>query len=560
MALQIKTKPKAPPAGPRGGLSGKEVSTGRPRYVAKVPPCQYTCPSSEDIRGYLTAIAQGDQYQRTMDQSLTLAWQVLTDKNPIPATMGRVCPHPCQAGCNRREHDSSVGINSVEHFIGDFGIEKGLKLVKLTDQIRPEKVAVVGSGPAGLSAAYQLARRGYQVTIFEAFAETGGMLRYGIPSYRLPRAVLDAEVQRILDLGVTLRLNTKVGVDLSFAQLQSDYQAVFLGNGCHRGKKLDIEGEDAPNVFTGASYLNRVNGGAQVDLGDQVLVIGGGDSAVDAARVASRLGASVTILYRRTREEMPAIKKDVNEAIEEGIGLELLTAPKQILLENGRAKGLLCFRMALGEPDASGRRRPVPVEGSEFTIACDSIIAAVSQEPELEGFPEVANQWGWIDIDKNGRTSVAGVFAGGDVINISLVTTAVGQGRVAAEAIDRTLRREELLEPVAPRVVYYKEMKIAATYYPKVPRQKRGHLPATLRMGNFNPYLVPLIQEEMVSEAKRCMSCGMCFDCENCYIYCSDGAVIKLPKGQHFKYDLDKCTGCDKCFNQCPCGYIDWVG
>ncbi|MBF0610563.1 MAG: FAD-dependent oxidoreductase [Magnetococcales bacterium] len=559
MALKLAVTKKAAPKGPRTSHGGGDQKAGKPKYQLKTPPCQYKCPSSEDIRGYLTTIAQAEQYGRSFDDATALAFYVLVDKNPIPATMGRVCPHPCQTACNRKDHDEAVGINSVEQFIGDFALKNNLAHKKLVNESRSEKVAVVGSGPAGLSAAFQLARRGYQVTMFESFPETGGMLRYGIPSYRLPRNVLDAEVQRILDLGVELRTNTRVGVDVSFDEIKSQFNAVFLGIGCHKGKKLDIAGEDAPNVFTGAEYLHRALAGEKVDLGKKVLVVGGGDSAVDAARVALRNGAEVTMLYRRTREEMPAISRDVDEAIEEGIQLELLTAPKSIVLENGKAVGLECFRMELGEPDASGRRRPVTVAGSEHVVACDAIIAAVSQEPDAPGLEPALNKWGWIDVDKTGKTTLEGVFSGGDVINISLVTTAVGQGRVAAENIDRLLRGEALQGPEDPKVIYYKDMKIASTYYPKAPVNKRGHLPVEARKGNFNDFLLPLSQEQVLAEAKRCMSCGLCMDCENCYMYCSDNAVLKLPKGQHFKYDLDKCTSCDKCYNQCPCGYIDWI-
>lgn len=559
MAIKMKVTKKAKPR----AIGAKAThGTGKPKYTIKKPPCQDTCPSSEDIRGYLTAIAQADQYGRSHEEATTLAWERLTDKNPIPATMGRVCPHPCQTGCNRKDHDEAVGINSVEQYIGDFALSKKMAFKKISDVGAGKKVAVVGSGPAGMSAAFQLARRGYGVTMYETFKETGGMLRYGIPAYRLPRDILDAEMQRIIDLGVDLKLETKVGKDIPFAQIQADHDAVFLGNGCHKGKNMRIEGEDSPNVLTGAEYLNRDNHGETIDLGKKVLIIGGGDSAVDAARTALRRGSEVTILYRRTREEMPAIERDVDEAIHEGIGLELLTAPKAIKVENGKAVALQAYKMELGEPDDSGRRRPVAIEGSEHWIDCDSIISAVSQEPEVEGlgFEAVLNEWKWFDGDKaTGATKVEGVFAGGDNLDISLVTTAVGQGRIAAENIDRWIRGEAIQPDPEEKIVYYKDMKIASTFYEKVPVNTRTFQSVDSFKDNFDELMVPLTKEQVMTEAKRCMSCGLCFDCDNCYMYCSDSAVIRLPKGEHFKFDLDKCSSCDKCYNQCPCGYIDWI-
>ncbi|RKX31204.1 MAG: hypothetical protein DRP46_03890, partial [Candidatus Zixiibacteriota bacterium] len=282
------------------GGSGVETSPYRPKFVEKRPPCGDNCPNHNPIRKMLITIQKAEDYGKSYDQAFEEAFYIFMEKTPFPSVCGRVCPHPCETECNRKEKEGAVSINKVERFIGDFGLNKGLKPKMLVEEKRSEKVAVVGSGPAGMSSAYHLARRGYQVTVFEAFPKTGGMLRYGIPDYRLPQNILDAEINRIADMGVEIKLNTSVGNDISMDDLRRDYDAVFVAIGAHKGLKLRVEGEDAENVFTGTDFLHRVNNGESVEVGDSVVVIGGGDTAIDAARVSRRLGANATILYRRT--------------------------------------------------------------------------------------------------------------------------------------------------------------------------------------------------------------------------------------------------------------------
>jgi NADPH-dependent glutamate synthase beta subunit-like oxidoreductase len=447
-----------------------------------------------------------------------------------------------------------VSVNALERFVGDFGIENGLKLTKLIGETQPEKIAVVGAGPAGLSCAYHLARMGYGVTVFESFAKPGGMLRYGIPKYRLPRRVLDAEIQKILDLGVELRTNFTIGKDITLDELRRQYQAIFVGIGAHKGYKLGVEGEDAPNVLTGTEFLNRVNSGDHVEVGGKVVVIGGGDTAIDAARVCKRLGAEVTILYRRTRKEMPAIEPEIAGAEEEGVKIEYLAAPVGILRDNGTARGLRCIRMELGEPDASGRRRPVPKPGSEFETEAATIIAAISQEPNFDGFVGLGDSKSWIKANEWGETGMDGVFAGGDDVGLGLVSIAIGQGRFAAEAIDARLRGKELRKPERPPVIQADKLKL--DWYPAAERHERHHVPLPARAMDTEVE-IGLTEEEALAEAKRCMSCGLCMDCETCWMYCTNNAFVRLPKGEHYKVKLELCNGCKKCAEACPCGFIE---
>jgi dissimilatory sulfite reductase flavoprotein subunit len=541
----------------KGAVSaGAEISHLRPRYVAKAPPCVGKCPCGTDIRGWLTTLAQVQEYGRTNEQAYEIAWRMITDRNPFPAVCGRVCPHPCEEACNRSAKEGPVAINALERFIGDFGITKALKLVLVNDHKYTEKIAVVGAGPAGLSCAYQLARRGYPVTVFEAFSKPGGMLYYGIPPYRLSREVLNAEIQRILDLGVELRCNVTVGKDVPFENLRSEYKAVFVGIGAHKGFKLGVLGDDAPNVFTGTGFLNQVNRGDPVELGDKVIVVGGGDTAIDAARVSKRLGANVTILYRRSRQEMPAIKQEIEGALEEGVKIEFLAAPVEIEVNGGRAVGMKCLRMELGEPDASGRRRPVPIPGSEFNVEASSIIAAIRQEPELGGLRAIPDQKGLFKADEWGSTGLEGVYAGGDDVALGLVTIAISQGRFAAEAIDARLRGKTLERTVSAPTIKSESLKLG--WYKESPRHERSRVASSERRMDTE-IETGLSEAEAAEEAKRCMSCGMCMDCETCWMYCTNNCFVKLAKGEHYRIKLEVCNGCKKCAEECPCGYIDLV-
>lgn len=565
-----------------------------PTYARKLPPCRSECPSSEDIRGYLTQVAQAEQCGGKTDEAFDEAWRILTDKNPLPAVHGRICPHPCEKGCNRQyKEDGAVAINNFERYIGDHGIRRGLKFRKLTNEVKTKKVAIIGSGPSGLSCAYQLARRGYPVTIFEGFEKPGGMLRYGIPPYRLPKDVLDAEIQNILDLGVTLRCNVKVGEDIPFEKIRKEYDAVYLAIGAHKGANLGVPNEDkAANIFSAAGYLNRVNSGAKVDVGNKVIVVGGGDSAIDAARASLRMARAAmkenaedvntesmqsaldsarvskrmgsddsesTIIYRRTREEMPAIEEEIVQAEKEGVKIDYLTAPAGVVIEEGRVVALKCIRMELGASDKSGRRSPVPVKGSEFTTPCSSVIVAIGQKPDLKGeMKELADEWGWIKIKTDMQTMTAGVFAGGDAQGLGISTRSVGDGRKAARSIEAFLKGRQCQPPVKGRPVKHTGMRL--DYYPAAPRNEEKSLPVEERGHTFVEINQAITTQQAVAEAKRCMSCGLCFTCDQCRIFCPREAIHKdkkAPQGQTMFTDYTRCNGCHVCYDACPCDYIE---
>jgi len=543
--------------GSAGSGAGAAGSSLRPQFIEKTPPCAGTCPNNNAVREMLMVLSTAEVREKSHDQAAEEAFYTFLETTPFPSVCGRVCPHPCEGGCNRNEKDGAVGINSIERYIGDFGLDKGLKPRKLTEETRSEKIAVVGSGPGGMTAAYHLARRGYPVTVFEAFPETGGMLRYGIPDYRLPAGVLDAEINRILEMGVELKLNTTVGTDISLDELRQQYSAVFVALGAHQGIELRVEGEDAPNVLTGIDFLHRINAGETVDVGDKVLVIGGGDTAIDAARVSRRLGADVTIVYRRTRKEMPAIDEEIDGADDEAVKTHYLAAPIEIYKENGKAVGMKCQQMELGEPDSSGRRRPVPIEGDTFDLDFTCLITAVSQAPDFSGFECLIEGKDWIKVDEKFKTKIDGLYSGGDNTNLGLAIDAIAHGRAAAAAIDELITGEKPEEADAPKeVVQASNMQLA--HYKESKRVALNEMAVEERLKDMVAEIVTTHSEECaVEEAQRCMSCGMCFDCATCWSFCQDNAIIKpLIKGQPYKFKLDFCTGCKKCSEVCPCNYI----
>ncbi|HET7691126.1 MAG TPA: NAD(P)-binding protein [Nocardioidaceae bacterium] len=515
--------------------------TERPVYTNRMPPCNDGCPAGENIQAWLYEAEAGDAgYER--------AWRRIMADNPFPAIMGRVCYHPCQTACNRAHLDEAVGINSVERFLGDLAIERGWN-VSVDVPSTGRRVLVVGAGPSGLSAAYHLALFGHTVTVKEAGPMTGGMMRFGIPAYRLPRDVLDAEVQRILSLGVTLELNAKV-TDL--ASLREEYDAVFVAVGAQVGKRAYLPAGSAAHVVDAVSLLHGMESGERPKLGRRVAVYGGGNTALDAARTARRLGAEEAIVvYRRTRNRMPAHDSEVNEAAEEGILFRWLSTITQV--EEGK---LVVERMEL---DESGFPQPT---GETDELEADSLVLALGQDADLSllsGVAGIAVTDGIVEVDAQGMTGCPGIFAGGDIVRDErTVTAAVGHGKRAARHIDAWL------SAAAPGPAYRAPVASYDTlntwYYADAERTHRPQLELARRADTFDEVVHGLDESTALYEARRCLSCGNCFGCDNCYGVCPDNAVIKTGDGANqYVIDLDYCKGCGLCVAECPSGAIQMV-
>ncbi len=616
-----------------------------PTYVHKTPPCQGSCPSGEDIRGWLNIVRGIEQPTGDMDWK-EYAFRRSTDANPFPSTMGRVCPAPCQDGCNRNEVEDFVGINAVEQFIGDSALDAGLSFTAAaTDS--GKKVAIIGGGPAGLSAAYQLRRMGHAATIFDNHSELGGMMRYGIPGYRMPRDVLDGEIGRIINMGVDVKTEINIGTDITMEQLEKDFDAVLFALGAQSGRGLPIDGfEESENCISGVAFLEAFNDGRLKAVSGRIVVVGGGDTSIDVASVARRLGhikngnesdrpeyvvlghtahdvmnvankegADVTLISRQPLENMNAAQHELDDATREGVDIQGAITPIAVIRgDDGRATALRVAKL-----DYSNGK-PEVVEGSEFDIEADLIVSAIGQSGSFDGMDGIANERGLIDADKHFQIpNKPGFFACGDIVRPHLLTTVIGQGSITAETIDHYFKHEdfgkrpkvdvhhfdlmEKLEEVGKAPESFKptddERAIDAGLRGTAEDGKSvggfavhnyedrstheiitsdelylGHFEKEARhlrtetvpnseevLGHFQERMAGLSEEDTVAEAKRCMSCGMCFECDNCVIFCPQDAVLRTPKdeatmGRYVYTDYDRCIGCHICADVCPTGYI----
>ncbi len=535
------TKPFAITLDVGSSLANKTGSwrTERPVYLDRLPPCNDACPAGENIQAWLFHAEGGDYFD---------AWKSLVENNPLPAIMGRVCYHPCESSCNRAQLDQPVNIHAVERFLGDEAIRQGWQFE--AGAPTGKRVLVVGSGPSGLSAAYHLARLGHQVTIYEAGPAPGGMMRFGIPKYRLPREVLDAEIARIVKMGVEIRLNTHVD-DLAPVLDSRQFDAVFLAVGAHVSKRAYIPAGDASKILDALGVLRSVDGGQPPELGRRVLVYGGGNTALDVARTAKRLGATETlIVYRRTREKMPAHDFEVQEAIDEGIQFKWLSTIKQAADAT--------FTVEKMRLDEKGFPQPT---GEFETIQADSLVLALGQDVDLsflERVPGLEMSDGVVKVNGQMMTGHAGVFAGGDMVPAErTVTVAVGHGKKAARNIDAWLRGASYQPEAKHALATFDQLN--PWYYSDAPLTVQPVLDAVRRQETFDEVVLGLDQSSALFEARRCLSCGNCFECDNCYGVCPDNAVIKLGPGKRFRFNYDYCKGCGMCVEECPCGAIEMV-
>lgn len=515
--------------------------TERPVYVDRLPPCNNACPAGENCQAWLFHAEAGDY---------RAAWEEIMRNNPLPAIMGRACYHPCETSCNRAQVDSAVNIHAVERFVGDKALKEGWR-VSPDAPPTGKKVLVVGAGPSGLAAAYHLARMGHAVTIKEAGPVPGGMMRFGIPAYRLPRDVVDAEIQRILDLGVDLHLNTKVE-DIPATMQEEGFDACFVAIGAHLAKRVDIPAPDAGRILDAIAVLHRMETeGEPPQLGRRVVVYGGGNTALDMARTAKRLGGEPVIVYRRTRERMPAHDFEVEEAMEEGITFHWLNTIKT--MEEG---SITVEKMEL---NADGWPEPT---GEYETIAADTVVLALGQDIDVSVLQRIPGvefaRDGVVQVDRRMMTGYEGIFAGGDMVpSERTITVAVGHGKKAARHIDGYLR-DVTYEPPAKHEVATFEM-LNPWYYTDADKTMQPALDGVRRQTTFDEVVGGLDETTALFEARRCMSCGNCFECDNCFGVCPDNAVIKLGPGKRFEINYDFCKGCSMCATECPCGAIQMV-
>lgn len=542
-----------------------------PRHVSAPSPCHAACPVNGDIAHWIG---------RARERDFRGAWEILTRNNPFPAVAGRVCHHPCETACNRQGYDEPLSICKLERHVGDLALEEGWTYPAPAIE-RSERVAIVGGGPSGLSAAYHLRRRGYAVTIYEAQARLGGLMRDGIPAYRLPRDVLDGEIGRIVALGVTVRCGEAIDSPQDFAALREAYDAVYVAAGARRAKRLPQLDYAQPWVVGAAAWLAQANAGNVPALGKRIVVIGGGSAAIDVARSARRAGHEVTMLALEPRAQMPAQRAEVEEALEEGVRLVDGASLVHARADAAGRPTLECVRVNFIAGAERGRFRVEPIEGSEFRLEADAIVPSIGQDPELAPFAQALSCEGaLLPVDAQQATQAPGVYAGGDVSSMArFVTEAIGMGKRAAISIDRALSEKagRAVDPDEDGAVPLRERlagermpglgidvrrlvgldSIATFYYPQAPRAPEARLPAGERIGDAEVQL-GFDLERALAEAQRCFSCGTCISCDNCFHYCPDLAIRRLPDGG-YEVDGDYCKGCGICVRECPTGSMEMI-
>ena len=543
----------------------------RPVGHEKLAPCREACPAGIDIRGFI---------EKVRLKKFSEAYDLIQKENPLSRICGRVCFHPCESACNRAELDGPLSVRHLERFVSDVSSHRKRRTLSVRKR-RKERVAIIGSGPAGLSGAHYLAQMGYQVHLFEALPKLGGLLRFGIPDYRLPKSVLDEEIRKILSLGVSYETGKQLGQNLRFKDFER-YDATFIGIGAWNDLKWDLPAESGEAIFSGIDFLRRVNSRNPPDLTGHTVIIGGGNTAIDVARSVNRLGGKPSVFYRRSRQEMPASPEEIIEAEDEGVVFRFLTSPLRVFRGRQSRLKLECIENRLSTPRRGGRKTPVPIKGSNFFITVDRVVYALGQRPEISGLKDflridhgTKNIW----VDDFFETSIPGVFAGGDAaLHTRSVASAIGSAKKAAIAIDRYLNGqkdrnifrglglgkkgavsisgylddERISSTAENEVVRYHDLNVE--YFKTEDRIQSRLLSSGRRQVTFEEVNLGLTQKMALKEAERCFNCGSCSLCDNCYLYCPE--VVVKRGDLHNEIDLDFCKGCGICASECPVGFL----
>lgn len=537
---------------PDADIPSWTVNKFYPHPQTKLAPCISNCPNHTDVRGWINIIAQRQQLGLSLEQALKNAWLHLIEFNPLPAVLGRICPHTCESQCNRQDKEAAVSIHLLERYLGDFAIAQNWEFPNVTAESQTTSIGVIGAGPAGLSFAYQMARLGYSVDVYEQYSGAGGMLRYSIPNYRLPVQILDAEIARFTTLGIKFHFNITVGKNISFATLQKRHAEIFIGIGAHQPRILGISGESDARIISGIEFIRRVKQGESFNLGSHVVIIGGGNTAIDAARIARRMGSTVTLLYRRTQQNMPANVNEVEEAMREGINFKFLS----IVTEIHAAIDNLCL-MVQTVQITNANSNITPASNAVQKIFANAVVIAISQHPNWNYLHELAFDTEFLPATATGQIK-PGIWAGGDVLRMGTVVQAISDGRSAAINLNAKLHGKQEPAIFATPSIHSDNLRLEH-YADRQQTQENIRPQESWLVEPDKEIHLGLTQEQFLTEISRCLSCGSCYGCKYCWMYCNVKAYTfrtDPAPGAYFEFALQQCEGCGKCVELCPTGFL----